>query len=361
MITAMEILYLLVMTQSIMVHVVILPLAYHVVGRDAWISAFLSVPVGMIVIWSIYRLKLSFSTGMDDYVAKSAGKTVLVLVKIIFSVYFLFLASFSAASLLDMVKAAFLTLTPLWALTVGFMLASLYIAIKSYKNIAMVAGVLAYVSVLSGILIATFDASEKKWGNIFPIMENGWQPVGNGAVMLCSIWAEMLFLLFIPVDRRKETKKWIIRACYGGVAINGITMILTLAGTVMVFGLGQTRNLNYPSLEIVRFLTLGFVDRFDVYGEILMIFGVFIRSSLYMRIACDQIFRVSRPAASLAAILCTAVAVAAASMLMSQSHFAFVQSVNYYTYGGFLLPLPFLLYGVGILAKKRAAGKKAGG
>ncbi|HEX7055893.1 MAG TPA: GerAB/ArcD/ProY family transporter [Bacilli bacterium] len=355
MVAAIEVFYLLVMTQSIMVHVNILPLIYLAAGRDGWISALVFTLLGMLTVWAICRLRIAFSSGFDDFIGKIGGKFTLILLKCVFIVYFLFLSAYSLASLLDLIKYVFLPFTPLWAIALYFMLACVYLTYKGYKNIALVAGMLVYIAMFSGILISIFDMYEKNFRNLLPVMEFGLPPIIRGIFVLCSIWAEMLFLLFIPLDINK--RKSYARACQLGVIANGLTAVLTISGVVMIFGLGQTKQLYFPSLEIVRLLTLGFVDRFDVYGEVLMIFGIFIRCGLFLRVALDQISPPSRRILHFITLLALGAAVMVAGILMARTHFIYMRYLHLYVYGIFMLTIPVFLYG--LMFFRKLAGRNS--
>lgn len=355
MITMLEVFYLIFMNQAIMINTYTMPLIFHTAGRDGWISHLLSIPVGFLLFWGIYRLRLSFTDNFHDYMSNTVGKIPSILLKMIFTLYFIFLASFSMAAVLDVVKVAFLPLTPLWALAIFFMVGCLLLAAKSYKIIAMVTGVLVFVASFSGIIFAIFDSAEKEIGHLLPILEYGWRPVGNGVFEISSIWIEMIFLLFIPIDMSK--KKTLAKVGYWNIFYVGIAGALLISGALMTFGLGQAKSLNYPSLEVVRFLSFGFIDRFDVYGEMLIIFGTYIHTSFFMRIGLFQIFPTPKPVVFTIALLGMGATVTALAMYMSHTHFTYIQTLHWYSYGTYLLPLPFLILGLGFLRRKKALGK----
>ncbi|MDQ0339856.1 hypothetical protein J2S00_002649 [Caldalkalibacillus uzonensis] len=131
MLTKWETLFLLFMTLAIMGHVVILPPLYDVAGRDAWISALFSFPVGVLFVWAIYRLRLLFSgydfpTISSTLLSKPVGTGLIF----VLDAYYLFLSGYSAAALAEMINIGFLPETPVSALVLWLMLFCLYAANK---------------------------------------------------------------------------------------------------------------------------------------------------------------------------------------------------------------------------------------
>ncbi|QQK79395.1 endospore germination permease [Salicibibacter cibi] len=282
-----ETLFLILTTVPIMGHVQILPLIYDIAGRDSWIATLFSFPVGLGLIIAIYRLRHKYPDRdvhgiIHHLLGRFFGKTLLIVI----AFYFLFLSAFSAAAITDMVNISFFPETPVWALAIFFLLFCLYAASKGVKVIAYTALFIGVFALFTGHSISFIDVSEKEFNHILPLLEFGFAPVIWGAVALISVWAELIFLLFLPlqtIHREHFLRFWII----GGFGIF-FTMLSTMTGTVMVFGMGQTDSFNYPALETVRILTLGFIDRFDIYGLILMSFGCYIRSSLFFLLGYDQ-------------------------------------------------------------------------
>lgn len=110
-----ETLFLIVMTLPIMGHVVLLPLTLDVAGRDGWVSVFFALPVGILVAYAIFRVRLRFP-GQDftGFASVLCTKPLGILLQLLFAVYLLFLCSLSISSLADMTKIAFLPETPSW-------------------------------------------------------------------------------------------------------------------------------------------------------------------------------------------------------------------------------------------------------
>lgn len=348
-------LFLILMTLPIMGHVVILPLMLDVAGRDGWISIFLSVPLGMLFVYAVFRLRLKFQA--SDFFAAfeaRAGRWIGSSLRMLFIFYFFFLSAFSLAALTEMVHLAFLPETPNWILAGWFMLCCFYAAYKGIKSIALTAGVLAIVGMLTGHSVTAMATPKKEWANIMPFFEFGFAPSLVGMIVLTSIWVELLFLLAIPIENMKEKRLfllWIV-----GVVSNGLMMFSTLTGAVMIFGLGQADEFIYPALETVRVISLGFIDRFDIYGMMLMSFGCYIRTSLFFRLG----FNLGVPAKiqsrgwGVVLFAMAGLLVFGFAVFLAMEHARMAHTTIYYSWFVFLYPLPFVLL---MLARKKKRAK----
>lgn len=126
----------------------------------------------------------------------------------------------------------------------------------------------------------------------------------------------------------------------------------TITGVITIFGLGQADNFTYPAQEIVRIINLGFIDRFDIYGMILMTFGSYIRCSLYFRLAYDMsISQSSSKWMKWILLSIFAVLIFFGTLYVSKEHFRIEKAINIYTYMIVLFPIPFLLLFISSLKK----------
>jgi spore germination protein (amino acid permease) len=291
MLTKMDSAFLIMLVLPVMGHVIVLPLILDVVGRDAWISVLISLPFAILYGYLIYKLKTQYPG--DDFRTVAShllGKFLGTMLIGLFCLYFFFLCVISVAQLVDMIHIGFLPETPISVLVIWFMAFCLFAAKMGIKAIALTSGILSIFAIAIGYIVSFTSESLKDWGNLAPILEYGWSPVWMGALILISIWMELLFLLVVPLKNVKEKRlflTWVV--C---ILFNALIMTAAMTGVVMVFGLGQASNLPYPALEVVRNISLGFIDRLDTYALVLMSFGCYIRTSLYLRLT----YKLSVPA-----------------------------------------------------------------
>lgn len=343
MITKWQMLFLMVMTLPIMGHVVILPLMLHTAGRDIFIAILLSLPAAMLFVYVIYRLRYRYDNEtVDDMLIHLVGRWGKSVLNIIFILYFIFLTILSFASLIDFVYIGFFPETPIIALMIWFLIFFLYAVKKGFNYIALTSGALALIGIVTGHTITLMDAKYKDWGEMLPILEFGWGPPIFGALILTSIWVELLFILLIPIQNIKEKRFLLFLGI--GIIMNALTMFSTGNGVITIFGLTQAQNFNYPAQEIVRIINLGFIDRFDIYGMILMTFGIYIRCALYFRIAYERVVNEhsskwkKRIVFSLLAIF-----IFVMTYYIAKDQFKVVRMIVIYAFMIILYPLPFIL------------------
>lgn len=357
MLTKWETLFLIIMTLPIMGHVVILPLMIDVAGKDAWISILISLPVALVFAYIIYRIRLNHPDfNISELLHFLIGKWFGGIVILLFVLYFLFLTILSFAALVDMVFIEFLPETPRIALIIWFLLFFIFAGTKGIKRIALTAGVLTIIGMVTGHTVTILDTPKKDWSELLPILEFGWSPALLGALILISIWIELLLLLCLPIKNIYEKRiflLWII-----GILINVLTMASTTTGVITIFGLGQADNFEYPAQEIVRIINLGFIDRFDIYGMILMTFGVYIRCSLYFRIAYEiSISQASSKWVKRTLFSGFIVIIFFGTLYLSKEHLRIKEAIIVYIYMIVLFPIPFLILFISQMKKKREIHK----
>lgn len=353
MITKWQTLFLLIMTLPIMGHVVILPLMFDVAGRDTFISIFISIPFALLFAYAIRRVRLYYPVhSAKDALYFLLGKWGSRISRFIFISYFLFLTIVSLATLVDFVYIGFFPDTPVPVLIIWFMIFFLYAATKGIKQIALTAGLVGLIAIVTGHTITLMDSKMKDWGELLPLLEFGWSPPLWGALILISIWVEILFLFFLPVKDVREKFFfffWVI-----GIFVISLTMFSTSSGSITIFGLGQSDNFTYPAQEIVRLINLGFIDRFDIYGMILMTFGCYIRCSLFFRLAYDLSLP-KAPSKSLKVVMFILFILITffVANFVAKKHFRVNEMIDIYTYMVILYPIPFIMLFISYIKNKR--------
>ena len=352
--------FLIVLTLPIMGHVVLLPLVIELAGRDSWLSALFSFPIGCLFVYGIYKLRLKYSkNSVHDSLIHLIGPVITKVTISLFFIYFLFLASLSLAAVIDMIHAAFLQVTPLIVLILVFLFLSMYGARKSVKGIALTAGILFFTVMLTGHSISFVNFPERDLFELLPFLENGWKPVWLGTILLSNTWIEALFLIVIPIENIREKRFLFVWGL--GILANVIMMLSTMSGAIMTFGLGQAESFVYPALEVVRIINLNFIDRLDVYALILMTFGSYIRCSLFLRISYHQVsnlFNVAHKWIKLLIFILVSFLVGITAYYMSESRMRFESSLIVYAYTVILYPLPFVLLLIAWLRQSKGIKKE---
>ena len=360
MVSKWDTLFLFIMTLPIMGHVVILPIMLDVAGRDAWISILVSIPSAFALAYAIFRLRLRFpDLTIKEMLVRLLGKWFGSMVAIVLIVYFLFLTIVTFVALVDLTNIAFLPETPRVVIIAWFLIFFTYAAAKGIKRIALTAGVLALIGMITGHTVTLMDSAKKDWSQLKPFLEYGLSPVLWGSLILISIWVELLFLLCIPLKNIHEKRLFLFWSI--GILLNALMMFSTLTGVITIFGLGQADNFLFPATEIVRIIELGFIDRFDVYALILMTFGSYIRCSLYLRIAYEMSLPSCASKWMERSIFWLYIAfIFFVTVYISAQQFRFEIIMDVYAYMVVLFPIPFILLAISRRKKQNQASVQAG-
>lgn len=324
-------------------HVILLPEILDVAGRDGWLSVLISLPLGLLFGYAIYRFRIRHpEQDFHSVTVHLYGKLVGNVIVILLGTYFAWLGVLSVSRLADMVQIGFMPETPLWIIVASFMVACWYAVNKGMKTIAFAAGVLMVISIPIGYIVSILSVPLKDFHSLKPILEFGWSPAFIGALVIISVWMELLFLMVIPLEKSGMEK--IFRIWSFGIIWNGLMILFPVTGVIMIFGLGQVSNSNYPALDTVRYISLGFLDRFDLYAMLLMGFGCYIRTSIYLYLSYDLIVRkrLNQNGFRTIGVVALCVIIFAGSLYLVSDHLRLQMSTILYTYAIVLYPLPFL-------------------
>src|SRR5690625_1835717 len=347
--------FILIITLPIMMQLIMLPLVLNVAGRDTLIAIFISLPVAILLSYAIFRLRVDFPDATISEISFSLiGKWGSRLIKLIFILYFLFLTILSFTALVDFVYIGFLPETPIIVLIVWFLIFFLYATSKGFKPIALTAGILALLSIFLWIIVFFLDLDKKDWSEMFPLFEFGWSPVIWGSLILTSIWMELLLLLCVPIKNIQQKRFYLFWAL--SILIVGLTMLSTTNNIVTIFGLDQAKTFNYPAQKIVLVLNFGFIYRIDIYGLFLATAAIYIRCSLFFRIAYELRLP-NNPTKWLKRILFTLFSLFTlfGTYYLTNGNFRFEKAINMYAYMIVLFPIPFVLWFISWIKKRRKA------
>ena len=346
---------LLYMTLPIMGHVVLARTLILSVGRDTWISSLLALPVGCLTVFLIWFI-LRRPNGEWARLPTVLGGVIYNFLRWLLVGYFLFLTITTVIFLVALIHAVFLPQTPVWAITIWFGLFAYYAAAKGINAIARTAVILGIISFVLGYSVTAMSTPLKHWEELKPLLEHGWIPVLDGVLRISSMWSELIFLLLIPL--RHKPGKGLLAIWLSGIFLNTIMTISTPTGAITIFGLREAQNMLYPATEGLRIISLGFIDRFDIYALLMMSFGCYIRTSLYARI-CVQLILNPRIGHSLGThrlqitLLGIMVLILSGAIIVAPNASWSETLANEYQWGIFMLSIPVLLLLVSELAHRK--------
>lgn len=279
--------YLTFMNYTIL-NLQLLPPGYAVARKDLWLSFLISSFIAVALSWVIWRLERKFpgQTWLQT-VAQRIHPVIRSIALLALSTYTLSLCVITTTQLTEFINIGFLQETPFWVIAALFAVSIVHAVRKGLMGIANVAALLTFSTAVTGTIMSIAITGNRHVFNILPIAEYGITPILRGILYCLPIWVE---LFFIPVLPRKDigAKSWLM-TYWAVVAINTVVIVGHIMSPVTTFGMEQSLNLNFPMLSSVKTISLGYIDRFDVYGLALMIFGCYTRTALYLVVTLMQL------------------------------------------------------------------------
>ncbi|RNB89328.1 spore gernimation protein [Brevibacillus nitrificans] len=339
------------MSLPIIGHVLLIHPIIKAGGKDGWISALVSIPVGLLFAGTINLLKsYSIDTTLIKAAYETAGKVLAIFLSGILIGYFLFLSVATLRGFEEFMKVSFMPDTPLWAFGASLMLLVWFSLHRNIEATARVAVILFLLILITGSIVGLNLHQEKEYTRILPILENGWDPVVNATVYFISMWSELILISMLQT-------KWLgARHDFSGhsfvVIFNALLAALMVFGIISVFGLPLSETLDWPVQNEVRMLKFGFIDRGDIYGLFTMSAGCYIRVTVFLFAVCE-IFSFWSSSYKLVTLpVCLLVLLL--SIYAFHNHSQFTQIItSFYQYGYLIMGVPLLALVIFIITKRK--------
>ncbi|MCX7921970.1 MAG: endospore germination permease [Clostridia bacterium] len=259
--------------------------------NDAWIAGILGIVMAIPIIL-VYSRILSLFPGKDLYeiLSITLGKILGKVIAVLYIWYAFHLGALVIRNFGEFVNIVAMPETPIFVPMICLGLVGI-IAVRSGVEVIgrlsayMLPAILFIIAVVQILVIPRFDPSHIK-----PILANGLGPVLKGGFSLFSFpFAETV--LFIGVFFSLKTKKSSYKVYFFATIFAGAIIVFITLRNIAVLG-GLLGNLHFPSHVAVSRISIGeFLQRIEVAVAIVFVFGVFIKSSVCLFVACKGIGR----------------------------------------------------------------------
>lgn len=287
--------FLLLMTNAITNHVIIIPLILREGRRDAWLSVIASaLPVCLIALLALGIVQAAAHQSLYNWLRMHMGRFIAVLTV---SFFFLYLLSLDLVTLKDTtnwVNVTFLPYTP--PIVIGGLLVALCFA-AAYKglwSITVCAGALLPFVVLFGFFVSTANFQFKDYSLLMPILEHGLSPVWKGSLYATGGLFEIIFILLLQQHVSDRIRLWPFMI-FTLISIG--LMIGPLMGSLANFGPFEAMRQRYPAYDQWRLVSFGkYISHLDFLSIYQWLSGAFIRISLLMFLLSDVLQLKRKPA-----------------------------------------------------------------
>lgn len=281
-----QIVVMLMLTNGLMNHVLVIPMMLDSAKRDSWISVLFA---GVLyLIWTALLYFIYRKTGSEplmQWMKQRYGPAVAYFLAILISLYCFVIATTTLTDTVTWINLSFAPQTPLSVHAGLFALLCLGNALLGIRSIAVTSTVLLPFVVVLGFFVMATNFQNKDYSLLLPIMEDGLAPVAKGMVYAGAGFTEMILFLLIKHHLRAPVPYYQIFLL--AVIFIGLTIGPTI-GAIVEFGPLEATKLRYPAYEEWRLANIGlYIEHLDFLSIYQWFSGAFTRVSLSLLLIVD--------------------------------------------------------------------------
>ncbi|HEX2946927.1 MAG TPA: endospore germination permease [Clostridia bacterium] len=259
--------------------------------NDAWIAGIIGL-IMCIPMLLVYSRILSLFQGKDlfEILDLILGKIFGKFVSIIYILYSFHLGALVLRNFGEFMNTSALPETPLF---VSMFCLGLVIIAGVRLGIEVLGRTTTYfvpIILFILLLVQIFGISQLHFDHIKPVLGNAPSQIMKGAFSAFSFpFAETV--IFIGIFSSLKTKKSNVKVYLTGAFISGAIIIITSARNILILG-NMLGSFYFPSYEAVSRISIGdFIQRIEVTDALVFVYGVFIKSSICLLVACKGLGR----------------------------------------------------------------------
>ncbi|MEC2131757.1 endospore germination permease [Brevibacillus centrosporus] len=223
-----QVVVILMLSNGLMNHFIVIPMMLDVAKRDAWISVLLSGALYLLWIGILYFVyQKTQKDHLLRWIKDRFGSVVYVPIALLLSLYCFLNATVTMEDTVTWISLSFAPETPIFVHSIIFASLCLVNALLDIRSIAMMSSILLPVVVVLGFFVMTTNFQHKDYSFLLPIMENGFSPVSQGMLYAGGGFAELI--LFLLLQHHLKTKISYLQIILLGVTMIGLTLGLPLA------------------------------------------------------------------------------------------------------------------------------------
>ncbi len=247
-------------------------------GTGCWISIAIGTLVAALVVLGLTYLNyVHKGKTICEYSEELTGKTVSVIIRCIYVLFFFVLLTLVIRLSSEIVKYTILLKTPIWAISLALTLLTVYTLMKGIKTIVRICVflgvVVLFVALASHIVVST----QGEWINLQPIMgSEPFMAYVKGAAKTALPFFGIELLLVVPFGK-DNNKKVFLYTTLTVIAI-GLFYIFVVYSCLSVMGEGSIvyyRDAVLATIRRVKFEQLEFLKRLDGIAIVAWIFAVY--------------------------------------------------------------------------------------
>jgi spore germination protein (amino acid permease) len=233
-------------------------------GRDAGLSIILAwiLDVLLAVVYAYMGVRFP-GQNMAQYSMTILGKKFGKVVGMMFPLFFFLVSVLLQSGFAILIHVAFFPKTSIEIILLCSSLTIAYAVLKGVEVMGRVCEFLGPIYLISLILLFALVIPDLHLENLKPQLEHGFYPTISGAVLIISFIGICIIMgVYIPICDHPENG---FLAKFSAVSMGGITILLTIIGSIGVFSISQAKNMFSPSLRLARYVHItSFIQRLEV-------------------------------------------------------------------------------------------------
>lgn len=276
-----QLLLLLVLSTGILNHVILIPNLLTAAGRDSWLSVIVTFPISIFFLWLIYFIVVNSPTeGFFSLIRNRFGKFFFSVLSIPVIIFLFSSAYVTLRDLMTWLNAYFLADYSVFIINCILVTVCFLITLGGIKSMAISSGLLLPLVMLFGIFIAITNTTLKDPSLLFPVLDEGINPLFKGGIYVLSGLLEVyLVVLLQPFSQGPIKFKHLL------ILLTVLTGLIfgPLTASIMEFGPTEAVKLRYPAYEQWRILSIGeYISHLDFFALFQWLSGALIRVGLFM-------------------------------------------------------------------------------
>ncbi|MCU6796616.1 endospore germination permease [Paenibacillus sp. WQ 127069] len=252
----------------------------------AWLSLIMGAAIGIMITYLAYRLAIKRPTQfLGNYGKEILGKWLHYPLIFILIFNFLFAAATVLRQLQDFMNEVYLPATPEWAVTAMFGICVAYAVRSGVETIFRSSQGIFFLSI-AGVLIVPFFVHKEINYHMAIAMLNHFDIKGiwSGTYMITALYAEMVFIPFLFPYFTCNNKT--MRSLTWAMVTSVFIVLTNLIPMILVFGPDLTASLQYPQLELIRYIRAGSsLENLDPVLIAIWLASLFIKICLFLYLA----------------------------------------------------------------------------
>lgn len=253
-----------------------------VAKQDAWISILFSSLFSVGLAYVQTRISIMYpNESLVTYAPKILGKMVGHIVILLYVIYWYTVLAIILRQYADFMIGTILERTPIMIPIIGMLLVAAYVSFAGIEVLARCSEVLGPIILLGIMVPLLLNLSQIKISNLLPVMaDNSLSQLFQGMLPTASFLGDNILLMMI-LPFLANPRNGVKGAVWGSV-VAGFFTVLSAVECIAIFGYSTSSRQTYPFLNLVRYISFGFLQNLDSIVVSIWIMGIFIKVSLYL-------------------------------------------------------------------------------